>query len=88
MEQTTEKIVYIERRGNGMGVAGFVLSLMAMLLFWVPGLSWILWLLGLLFSIIGVCRPNRGLSIAGLVISIITAILIVISIIGILVLFS
>ncbi len=84
MEQGTERIVYVERKSNGMAIAGFVLSLVALLLCWVPGLSWILWLLGLIFSIIGVCRPNnRGLAIAGLVISFIGAVIIICLIIAI-----
>lgn len=56
---------------NGIGTAGFVLSIVAILLFWAPVLDWILWILGLVFSLIGVFRKPRGLAIAGLVISLI-----------------
>lgn len=58
-----------EKKSNGMGVAGFVLSLISLALFWVPYLNFFLPILGLVFSFIGVLRKPRGLSIAGLIIS-------------------
>lgn len=58
-------------QSNGIGVAGFVLSLVALLLCWTPVIDWIIWILGLIFSLIGVFRKPRGLAIAGLVISLI-----------------
>ena len=63
---------------NGMGTAGFVLALLGLILCWVPVLGWILWLLGLIFSIIGVFRQPRGLAIAGLVISCLGLILLIV----------
>lgn len=63
------------RRTNGAGTTGFVLSLLCYFLGWIPVIGWIvsaiLWLLGLIFSIIGVCRAPRGLAITGLILSII-----------------
>ncbi len=64
-----EKVVIVKQQGNGMGVAGFVLALLGLILCWVPFLNWILWILGLIFSIIGMFKPKKGLAIAGLVIS-------------------
>ena len=61
-----------------MAVAGFVLALLGVIFIWVPWINWILWLLGLIFSIIGVCRAPRGLAIAGLVLSAIYIILLVV----------
>ena len=63
---------------NGIGTAGFVLALLGLILCWVPVLDWILWLLGLIFSIIGVFRRPRGLAIAGLVISCLGLILLIV----------
>lgn len=57
------------KESNGMGVAGFVLSLCALVLCWVPYLNWLLLILGIVFSIIGVTRRPKGLAIAGLCIS-------------------
>jgi hypothetical protein len=58
-----------EKKQNGLGVAGFVLALLGLLLGWIPVAGWILWVLGLIFSFIGIFRAPRGLAIAGLVIS-------------------
>ena len=74
--------------GNGMAIAGFVLSLCAVALFWVPFPNFIAWILGVTFSAIGLKRanrgaPHRGLAIAGLVISLGAAVLIVLFIVGI-----
>jgi len=63
-------IVHVhERKHNGLGVAGFVLALLGLLLGWVPVVGWILWVLGLVFSIAGLFRAPRGMAIAGLIIS-------------------
>lgn len=63
-------IIIQPRRSNGLGTAGFILALIAMLGCWIPVLSWILWTLGFLFSFIGIFKSPRGLAIAGLIISI------------------
>ena len=59
------------RKSNGLGTAGFVLALLALLGCWVPVLNWILWLLGFIFSFIGIFKSPRGLAIAGLCISLV-----------------
>ena len=72
-QPTPVQMVPRGRAKNGMGTAGFVLSLLALLLCWVPIVDVILFILGLVFSIVGISRKNRekGLAIAGLVISIV-----------------
>lgn len=57
------------KKSNGIGVAGFVLALIGLIFCWVPILNWILWILGLIFSFIGVFKKPKGLAIAGLVVS-------------------
>lgn len=64
-----------EKKSNGIGTAGFVLALIALFLGWVPVLGWVLWFLGLILSFVGVFKQPNGLSIAGLVISLIGIIL-------------
>jgi len=64
-----------ESNKNGVGIAGFVLALIAMFLGWVPVLGWIIWVLGLILSFVGVFKKPRGMAIAGLVISLIGIIL-------------
>ncbi len=54
---------------NGMGIAGFVLSVLSVFGCGVVYVSGPIWLLGLIFSIIGLNRKPRGLAIAGLIIS-------------------
>lgn len=61
--------VIIQPQTNGLGTAGFVLSLLGFIFSWIPVLGWIIWLLGAVFSFVGVFKTPRGLAIAGLVIS-------------------
>ncbi|MCE2532066.1 MAG: DUF4190 domain-containing protein [Acidimicrobiia bacterium] len=75
--------------GNGMAVAGFVLSLVM----WIPipFLNLVLWILAVTFSSIGLRRankqglPHRGLAIAGLCIStvgVLFAIVVILAFVG------
>ena len=59
-------------KSNGLGTAGFITSLLGLLLSWVPVLGWILWLVGALLSLIGVFKSPRGLAITGIILSLIT----------------
>lgn len=69
--------VVIRPKTNGMGTAGFVLSLLAWFFFWVPVLNLILWFLGLIFSIIGLFKAPRGLAITGFVLSTLSIIVVI-----------
>lgn len=59
-------------KSNGLGTAGFITSLLGLLLSWIPVLGWILWLVGALLSLIGVFKSPKGLAITGLILSLIT----------------
>ena len=63
--------------GNGLGIAGFVLALIAVFTSWIPVLGWIIWLLGLIFSAVGSFKKPRGLAVAGLIISLAGLILLI-----------
>ena len=78
-QQPPQQQYYVEepRKTNGLGIAGFILSLLGILLGWIPLLGWLIWLLGLIFSFIGVFRIPRGLAIAGLVLSLLGLLIIV-----------
>lgn len=76
-ENVQPQIVVVEKKGNGMGTAGFVMALLGLIFCWVPILNWILWLLGLIFSVVGMFRPKKGLAIAGLVITFIGVIVLI-----------
>lgn len=58
-----------------MGVASFVLGLLGLIFCFVPCVGWIVGLplagIGLLFGLIGLKNPKKGLAIAGLVLSIV-----------------
>ena len=60
---------------NPLGVAGFVLALIGVFTSWVPVLGWIVWILGALFSIIGLFKKPKGMAIAGVVLTFIDIIL-------------
>jgi hypothetical protein len=62
---------------NGAGTAGFVLALISLFLGWIPFLGWLLWLLGLIFSLVGLSKKPKGLAIAGLIISLIGILLLI-----------
>ena len=69
------------RRSNGIATAGLVLSILVLALCWIPIVDVILWFLGFLFSFIGVFKRPRGKAIAGLIISVIS-ILVIILVLG------
>lgn len=67
--QTT---IIIQRKGNGVGTAGFVLALLALigLIFCLgPFFNFIMWILGVILSFVGVFKKPKGFAIAGLVLS-------------------
>jgi hypothetical protein len=65
------------QNSNGLGIAGFICSLLTLFLGWIPVFGWILWVLGLIFSLIGIFKSPKGFAVAGLVISLIGFILLV-----------
>lgn len=67
MENNNSQIIV--KKGNGMGVTGFVIALIAFVFCWLPILNWILWILGLIFSVIGMFKKPKGFAIAGLCIT-------------------
>lgn len=62
---------------NGMGIAGFIMSLITLFFGWIPVFGWVLAGLSFLFSLIGAFKKPRGLAIAGLILSIVGVVFIV-----------
>ena len=60
-----------DKSAKVVGRVGFIMSSVALLLGWMDILGWILWALGAFFSVLGMFRNNRGLAIAGIIISIV-----------------
>lgn len=56
---------------NSMGLSGFILSIVAFLFFWIPIIGGIFWLLGLVFSCVGLAKSPKKFAIAGLIISLV-----------------
>lgn len=71
------QMVVVQKQSNGMGTAGFVLALISLFFGWVAVAGWILWLLGTIFSFVGLFKAPRGLAIAGIIISFIDIIVII-----------
>ena len=67
---------------NGIGTAGFVLALLGIFLAWIPVAGFIIWILGAIFSLIGIFRRPRGLAIAGAAISFSGIIILLLMIVG------
>jgi len=73
---------HIESKSNGIGIAGFILAILSLFLGWIPFIGWVMWLLGLIFSAVGISKAKKikkgmGLSVAGLVISLLGVILLI-----------
>lgn len=68
-------------QSNGLGVAGFVVSLCGLVLCWVPFLDLVLGVTGLILSAFGMKRLPKGLATAGLVIGIIATVISIIMLI-------
>ena len=66
------------RQKNGPGSAGLVLSILGLVLCWIPIANVILWFLGFLFSFIGMFKRPKGKAIAGLVISIVCLVVLIV----------
>jgi hypothetical protein len=66
-----------EQAGNGLAIAGMVLGILGLLLCWIPGVGWLLALLGIIFGAIGMSKANKiggkgkGMAVAGLVIGVV-----------------
>ena len=55
-----------------------MLSIIGLVLCWVPFADFILWFLGFLFSFIGMFKRPKGVAIAGLVISIVCLVVLIV----------
>ncbi len=54
---------------NGIGIAGFVMSITGMILCWVPIIRWLLLVPAFLLSFIGLFKSPRALAVIGTIIS-------------------
>lgn len=80
--------VEIKNQTNGIAIAGFVLALVGLFAGWIPVIGWIIWLLGLVLSMVGITKKPKGFAIAGLSISIFSLIISLLLIFGMMSFFS
>ena len=73
----TTTVVVEGGHSNSIGTAGFIIALLGLVFCWIPFIDFVLWFLGLVFSIIGLFKAPRGMAIAGLVLSLVLIIVII-----------
>lgn len=79
---TTHQQVYVTNNEfNASGIVGFVFAILGLFLGWIPYVGWIIWLLGVIFSFIGLFKKPFGFATAGCIISIMDFIILV-SVVG------
>lgn len=68
------QVVVVEkrRRVNVFGLIGFIFSILTFFSSWIPVAGWLLWIVGLVLSTIGLFRTPRELAVAGFLISMIS----------------
>jgi len=68
-------IINQQKETNSIGTAGFVISIVSLVIGCVPIVGWCFWFLGLILSFIGIFSKPRTLAVIGLFISLIGIIL-------------
>lgn len=66
------------KRGNGAATAGLVFGILTLVFCWIPFLFGVFGLMGLIFSIVGLCKRNasgKGKAIAGLILTILGSVI-------------
>lgn len=63
---------------NGLGLAGLIVAIVGFFLSWIPVFGWVLWIVGLALSIGGLFRNPKGTAIAGLIVSFLDLIILVV----------
>ena len=80
VQQPQPTIQISEKSHNGVGTAGFVFAILSIFLGWIPVLGYVINFLGFLLSLIGIFKRPRGLAIAGLIISLLDIIIILVGV--------
>lgn len=73
-----QQVVMVTNKKNGLGLTGFILAIIALFVGEIPIIGWVVWLLGAVFSVIGLFKMPRGFAIAGTIISFIGLIMIIV----------
>ncbi|GEM_PF-5614186 len=74
-QQPNETVVVVGNQSNGLATAGFVMSILGLVLGWIPVVGWFIWFLGFVLCFFGLFYSPRGMAIVGLVITFIDVII-------------
>ena len=80
-QPAVQPVMVQQPKSSGMAIAGLIMGIFTLVFCWVPVVGFILGILGLIFSIVGITKKNggaKGAAIAGLVMTILGAIISVI----------
>lgn len=66
---------------NGIGITGFVLSIVSVVVSFTSLFSVIFWILGIIFSIMGLFQKPKGYAIAGTIISAVSGLLFILTVV-------
>jgi hypothetical protein len=58
-----------ETSSNGIGLAGFIVSLVGLFLGWVPLVGWIIVIVGAILSAVGLTKQPKTFAIVGIILS-------------------
>lgn len=59
-----------KKEKNNVGLAGFIISLIALFYGWIPIFGWMIWFAGFILCLIGLAKYPKALAISGLIISV------------------
>lgn len=69
------------KESNGIGIAGFILSIVSVVVSFTSFFSVIFWILGIIFSIMGLFQRPKGFAIAGTIISAVSGLLFILMVV-------
>ncbi|MDG1742895.1 MAG: hypothetical protein P8H43_09985 [Crocinitomicaceae bacterium] len=58
-----------EKSSNGIGLAGFIVSLVGLFTAWVPIVGWIIVIVGAILSAVGLTKEPKTFAIVGIILS-------------------
>lgn len=77
-QPAVQQVIVQQPKSSGLAIAGLIMGIFTLIFCWVPVVGFILGILGLIFSIAGIAKKNggaKGAAIAGLVMTILGAVI-------------
>ena len=63
-----------EKGSNGIGLAGFIVSLVGLFTAWIPIIGWIIVIVGAILSAVGLGKQPKTFAIVGIILSVLSVI--------------